>query len=82
MLIWTIWPLWETVDQSVLIQGTYWMKHVIVWVDNSNIFHTKICPLYSHLRVDKNLDADLHLVRYFKEVIKMREAKVKEKLAN
>ena len=35
--------------------------------------HVRICPAYEHLRIDKDLDNDIHLVQYFRDVIKMRD---------
>ena len=36
--------------------------------------HIQHCPAYEHLREGKNLDNDLDLVKYFQQVISMREA--------
>ena len=36
--------------------------------------HIRHCPAYQHLREDKDLDNDNDLVRYFQQVIKLREA--------
>ena len=36
--------------------------------------HIQHCPAYEHLREGKNLDNDLDLVKYFQQVIAMREA--------
>ena len=34
--------------------------------------HIMICPLYADLRMDKNLEEDKDLVKYFSQVIKKR----------
>ena len=34
--------------------------------------HLKTCLSYKHLRENMNLDNDLHLVRYFQSIVKMR----------
>ena len=36
--------------------------------------HIRHCPAYQHLRMDKNLDNDMDLVKFFQEVIKLRES--------
>ena len=36
--------------------------------------HIRHCPAYQHLRENKDLDNDQDLVRYFQQVIQMREA--------
>ena len=35
--------------------------------------HIRHCPAYEHLRIGKNFDNDQHLVRYYKQVIAVRE---------
>ena len=35
--------------------------------------HVRVCPAYQHLRAGKNLDNDQDLVRYFQQVIKLRD---------
>ena len=34
----------------------------------------KICPTYSHLRENKDLQNDFHLVEYFNQVLKIRQS--------
>ena len=36
--------------------------------------HIKSCQAYSELRLNKNLDFDPDLVKYFEEVIQLRES--------
>ena len=35
--------------------------------------HVRVCPAYEHLRVGKHFDNDNELVKYFSQVIKLRE---------
>ena len=41
--------------------------------------HIQHCPAYEHLRAGKNLDNDQDMVKYFQQVIAMREADVDDK---
>ena len=36
--------------------------------------HIKHCPAYQHMRANKDLDNDKDLVKYFQDVIQMRES--------
>ena len=40
------------------------------------ILHIKICPSYSHLRENKDLNNDFHLAEYFNQVLQIRQSLV------
>ena len=39
-----------------------------------NILHIKICPSYSHLRDNRDMNNDFHLVEYFNQVLEIRQS--------
>ena len=47
-----------------------WKCEMCTKIDTIN--HIKSCPGYEEFRVDKNLNNDGDLVKYFKEVLKFR----------